>query len=158
MAGKNRDKTALTSPHGLFRFTRLILVQSHRGTSQVTMDVLQTNVKWQFALAYLYYIELFSQTTDDHIDFSRQIWNVLNKTGVTMMLSHSVFFKKHVDYLRYFIWPGWQELSTWKIDGISGLNYQINLTENSSFLGLCTVLCWFLLSIARLAARRPGSL
>lgn len=69
IAEEDRDKTAFTPHHGLFRFNRTpFKLKNAPGTYQREMDVLLTKVKWQGALFYLDGIVIFLNTPDEHIE------------------------------------------------------------------------------------------
>lgn len=66
--------------HGLYRLTHmhgLMWVKNTPGISQRAMDVLQSKVKWQFALWNLDDIVVFWQTHDKDIDHVCQALTVL---------------------------------------------------------------------------------
>lgn len=54
------------------------------GTYQVTMDVILTSVKWQFALVYFTDISIFSKTSQKHIGRVKQILTPLQRAAVTI--------------------------------------------------------------------------
>lgn len=56
------------------------------GTFQSTMDVILSAIKWQFALAYLDSIVVFSDSAKEDIVHVRDVLTLLNNTGNTLEL------------------------------------------------------------------------
>lgn len=116
------------------------------------MDVILTSVRWQFALADLNDIFVFSKSPQDH---TKQVWRVLRlacKAGVTPKLKKRKFFAETIDYLGHIIWPGRLELAEHITDDVAKLEHPSILTELCSFLSLCNIIRRFVPSLAHLAA------
>lgn len=61
----DKDKTALTSHHGLFSFTRMSFgLKNASGTFQRVIEVILSTVKWNFALHYVDYVIVFSSSLE----------------------------------------------------------------------------------------------
>lgn len=136
----DRDKTAFTSPHGLYRFIRMPFgLRNAPGTFQRTMDVILSTVKWQFALVYLDDIVVFSRTPVEHIDHVRHVLTLLHDDGVILKLKKCRFFTDTIDYLSHVIRPRRSEIASHTTDAIRGLQTPTSPTELRSFLGLCNV-------------------
>lgn len=124
------DKTAFTSPHGLFCFTRMQFgLKSSPGTFQGEIDVLVRRVKWQFALFHLDSIIILLQPTDEYIEHVQQVLTISNETDVTINLKIWEFFASRMDYLGHAIPPWHIEVSKRTIDAVHGLKCPTNLTE-----------------------------
>lgn len=74
MVETNRDKTALTSHHGLYHFVQMPFgLNDAPKTFQHAMDIILPPVKWQFALVSLDNIIVFSRSPCDHIEHEKRV-------------------------------------------------------------------------------------
>lgn len=126
---KDRDKTAFTSHHGLYRFRRIPLgLKNAPATFQRAVDILLMTVKWQFALVYLEDIVTFSTTPRQHIEHTKKVLGLLSKAGVSLKLKKCRFFTTTIDYLGHVIRPGRLEIASHTGDAIRGLKPSTILT------------------------------
>ena len=58
---------------------------------------------FNFALAYLDDIIIFSKTAEEHIDHTKQVFKKLRSTHVSMKLSKCHFFTKEIQYLSHIL-------------------------------------------------------
>lgn len=137
---KQRDKTAFTTQHGLYRFIRMSFVfRNAPGTFQRKMDGILSSVNWQFALVYLDDIVTFSKSDEQNIDFVRKVLTLPQNTGVTLKLKKCRFFTENIYHLGYLILRERLEIAPHTADATRGLQALTNLTELRLFLGLCNV-------------------
>ena len=150
---KDRDKTAFTSHHGLYRFIRMPFgLKNAPATFQRAIDVILSSVKWQFALVYLDDIVIFSPKPEEHIEHVKKVLMLLQDAGVTIKLRKCFFFTDNIDYLGHVIRPGTLEIAPKATEAIKNLKPPKNVTELRSFLGLCNVFRRFVPNFSRIAA------
>lgn len=79
----DRDKTAFTSHHSLFRFVRMSVgFKNAPGTFQRYIDIILASVYWKPALFYLYDVGIFSKTAENHNQYVRSVISHLQQGGV----------------------------------------------------------------------------
>lgn len=101
---QDRDNTALTSHHDLFRFTKMqFWLKNTLGTFQHAMDVLFNKVKWQFAAFSLDDIVILSRSPNVHIKHALQLLTILNDVVLTLTLKKSELFTNFVAYVGHII-------------------------------------------------------
>lgn len=136
----NREKTALTSYHGLSRYMRVPFGLEHApGILQSAMHFILLMVKWLYAVVYLDEIFILSCSTSEHIAQLRQVLNLLRNSEVTLKLMRCSFFTNTMSYLGHVTRPRWLKIVFYNTDGIKGLKTRTNITEVRSFHGLCNV-------------------
>lgn len=149
----NGDITAFASHYGHYRFICMpVGLRNARGTYQVTMDIIHATVKWQFALAYLENIVIFSETPEEHIHHTQEILTLLKNAEVTLKLRKCQVFTEIIDCLGNVIRPRRIEIASYTKDAITGSQEPTNITEIRSFQGLCNVFGRLVPNFARLAA------
>lgn len=83
----DRDKTASTSGHKLYRFKRMTFgLQNAPDTFQRTTDVILFTLKWQFALDYLDDVVVLLRAPEEHIFHVQHVLTLLNTAGATLKL------------------------------------------------------------------------
>lgn len=76
--GVDRNETAFTCHHGIYRFVRMPSSLKYApGTFQQTTDVTLESVKWQYAFVYLDGIVVFSESPERHIKHVYQVFTLL---------------------------------------------------------------------------------
>lgn len=64
-----KKKSTFSSHHGLYRFIRMpVGLNKAPGTFQRVVDVILATVKWQWALLYLYDLNIIFETSFEHLD------------------------------------------------------------------------------------------
>lgn len=150
---QDRDKTSFCSHFGLYRFTRMPFgLRNAPGTFQRAADVILANVKWQFSLAYLDDVIVYSRTLSEHHEHVRTILELLSNAGVTLRLRKCFFFQESIDYLGHIVRPGKLSVAAKTCEAVQRARPPTTQTELRSFLGLCNVYRRFVPSFARIAA------
>ena len=87
MDPKDQDKTAFTTPFGLFEYTSMPLgLTGAPATFQRLMDGVMSDFLFNFLLAYLDDLLIFSQSFDDHLQHLEKILQKLSETGLKLNL------------------------------------------------------------------------
>lgn len=134
---EDKDKTTFTSHHGLFRFTRMPFgLKNAPGTFQRVIDVILSQVKWQYALVYLDDVIIFSKSVDEHFSHVSTGLQLFKSAGVSLKLKKCSLFTNKVDYLGHVIRPGKLQVAERTTEAIQGLKEPSTVTGMKSFLGL----------------------
>ena len=95
-------KTVLTSPFGKYEYIKVPfgLVQAPAYFQELMTGILKD---FNFAIAYLDDIIIFSRTAEEHLDHIRQVFKKLRNTDLSMKLSKGHFFMKEIQYLEHIL-------------------------------------------------------
>lgn len=149
----DRDETAQTSWHGLYRFTRMLFEEKKPPVAfRRATDVILAFVRRQFRLDYLDYIVVFFKSPQHHIEQVRQISSLWPEAGTTIPRKKGKFFSKIVDYVNYFIRSGRRELVKQTTETVPKLENPSTKTELYPFLVPCNVFRRFLPNFAPVGA------
>lgn len=148
----DRDKAALKSNHGLYRFIPMHFGLRNASTFQRSMDVVLSTLQWQFGRKCLNDIVVFSRTPEEQIKLVRHEITLLHGAGVTMELKKCKFFKNKIEYLDHVILYRRLDIASHKTDAICGIQPPTSLIELRSLLGFCNVSSHFLSNFAQLKA------
>ena len=95
-------KTAFNSPFGKYEYVKVPF-----GLAQVPANFqeLMTNIlkDFNFAIAYLDNIIIFSKTLEEHLTHIRQVFEKLHSAKLSMKLSKCHFFSKEIQYLGHIL-------------------------------------------------------
>ena len=153
IADEDRDKTAFTSHHGLYRYTRMPFgLRNAPATFQRAIDIILSRVKWRTALVYLDDIIVYSPDAESHFDHLKEVLQLLHQAGITLKLKKCQFFQDKVEYLGHIIQPGQLRVNSHTTEGLKHCLPPTNQTELRSFLGMCNVYRRFVPNFARIAA------
>jgi Reverse transcriptase (RNA-dependent DNA polymerase) len=134
------DKTAFTSHHGLYRFTRLPFgLRNAPGSFQRTVEIILAGVKWKTCLVYLDDIIVFSSSREAHLHHVHEVLSLLEEAGLSLKLSKCHLSQASVDYLGHFIRPGRLGVAEKNTAALRDASFPRTQTELRSFLGLCKV-------------------
>lgn len=128
---RDRDKTAFNSPYGLYRFIRMSFgLNNAPATFQMAIGVILDSVKWKFALVYIYYVVVFSNTEEDHNVHVRSVLTLLRNEGVSLKLKKFFLFHNKIEYLGHFIIPGSSEVAPQVTDAIQKFHAPTTVIES----------------------------
>lgn len=80
---EDKDKMDFKSHHGWFAFILIPFGLKHSPrTFQRDIDVILSQVKWQYALVYLDDVVVFSESLEQQFDRSSTVGRLFNNSGV----------------------------------------------------------------------------
>ena len=95
-------KTTFTSPFGKYEYIKVPfgLTQVQAYFQELMTGILKD---FNFAIAYLDDIIIFSKTAEEHLDHIKQVFEKLRSTHLSMKLSKCHFFMKEIQYLGHIL-------------------------------------------------------
>ena len=134
MADKDQQKTAFTSPMGLFEFTRMPFgLVNAPATFQRLMSTVFGDLNFVSLLIYLDDIIVFSSTLDEHIERLRQVFSRLRSHGLKLKVEKCHLFQTSVHYLGHVVSAGGITTDPGKIAAVKTWPVP-NVKEGSPFL------------------------
>lgn len=102
MATEDVQKTAIITPFGLYEF--LVMPFSLRNATQTCQRYIDSIFRdLNFVFCYIDDIIIMSQSTEEHLNHLRQVFNRLRRHRLTINVSKCVFIKPEVVFLSYNI-------------------------------------------------------
>ena len=133
---EDRDKTAFSTPFGLFQFKRMPFgLHGAPATFQRMVDKLLNGMQ-DSAGAYIDDVVVYSDTWEEHLQHLRQVLERLKKVQLTAKLRKCQFGTARCVYLGHVIGGGQVRLEEAKVEAVA--SYPIPTTKKGvrSFLGL----------------------
>ena len=95
-------KTAFTSPYGKYEYIKVPfgLAQTLAYFQQLMTSILKD---FNFTIAYLDDIIIFSRTVEEHLEHIKQVFEKLRSSHLSMKLSKCHFFIKETQYLGHIL-------------------------------------------------------
>ena len=95
-------KTAFDSPFGKYEYVKVPfgLAQAPAYFQELMTGILKD---FNFTIAYLYDIIIFSKTPDEHLTHIRKVFEKLHSANLSMKLSKWHFFSKEIRYLGHIL-------------------------------------------------------
>ena len=95
-------KTAFTSSFGKYKYIKVPfgLAQAPAYFQDLMRGILKD---FNFAIAYLVDIIIFSRTAEEHLDHIKQVFKMLRSTYLSMNISKCHFFTKEIQYLGHIL-------------------------------------------------------
>ena len=136
MAANSRDKTAFTTPFGLFEFEVLPFgLHNAPATFQRMMnDVLRDC--WSFSGAYIDDVVVFSKSWEEHVGHLREVLTRLKLANLTVKLKKCQFGGAKVHYLGHVIGGGQIHPEEEKVKAVREYPRPVVKKDVRSFLGL----------------------
>lgn len=131
MKPRDREKTAFSSPHALFQFTKMLFGLRNTPTKiRRATDVIPFPVKWKSGLVHWKVIVVFLKTAKNYMSHLRQIITLLRDSGVALKLKRCLCLAEKIDHLGHVICIGRLKISSTTIFGHQGIEgpYQSNGT------------------------------
>ena len=136
VAPESQNKTAFTTPFGLFNFRVMPFgLQGAPATFQRMMDNLLTGVQG-FAAAYLDDLVIYSDTWEQHLVHLREVLLRLRRAGLTAKPSKCKLATNQCSYLGHIVGNGEVRPGIDKIQAVADFPRPENTKDVRSFLGL----------------------
>ena len=131
-----QQKTAFTTPFGLFEFKRMPFgLQGAPATFQRMMDKLLDGLGG-FARAYIDDLVVFSTSWEEHLQHLRTVLQRLQKVGLTAKPTKCQFGMTECTYLGYVVGGGKVRMEPSKIEAVQSFGVPRTKKEVRSFLGI----------------------
>ena len=148
----DREKTAFTTPSGLFQFTRMPFgLQGAPATFQRLVDKLLGGMT-QFSSAYIDDIIVYSEIWSEHIVQLRKVLLCLRKAGLTAKTKKCKFGMAECVYLGHIIGGGKVKPEQSKTEAVEKFTVPKTKKDVRSFLGLTGYYRKFIPDYAAIAA------
>ena len=151
LAESDRNKTAITTPFGLYEYTRLPFgLRNAPSTFQRFIDIVLRDL--DFVFAYQDDILVASKNENEHVTHLDILFNKLAEFGLTINMDKSTFFKNEVKFLGHKISKDGISVLEEKLDAI--INYPVPSSVKSlkRFLGMVNFYRRFIPNAAKFMA------
>lgn len=152
VAEEDIPKTAITTPFGLFEFTRMPFgLRNAAQTFQRIMDSVFKNIN--FVFVYIDDILIASPDIETHYIHVKTVANLLNQAGLQVNIEKCEFEKKEIEFLGHYITSKGIKPSQNKVKAIQEIKKPKTVKELLRFLGMVNFYHRFLPNIS--AALKP---
>ena len=142
-------KTAVTTPFGLFEFTRMPFgLRNAAQTFQRLMDEIFNNL--DFVFVYIDDILIASPNHETHREHVTTVFNLLNQAGLQVNQPKCEFGKHEIEFLGHFVTAEGLRPSAQKVKAIQEYRQPNSSKELSRFVGMVNFYHRFLPKIANL--------
>ena len=136
MAVKDKPKTAIATPFGLYQFKCMPFgLQGAPATFQRMMDALLDGLR-DYASAYLDDLVIFSRTWKEHLTHLEAVFERLKATGLTAKPTKSKFGMEEWSYLGHVVGGGKVRVEESKIEAIRKIQWPMTKKDVRALLGL----------------------
>ena len=136
VAAGDREKTAFTTPFGLFQFTRMPFgLQGAPATFQRMVDRVLNGLN-DFSSAYIDDVIVFSRTWDEHLGHLGTVLRRVQQAGLTVKRKKCQFGTAECVYLGHVVGSGEVCPEAAKIDAVKNFEQPATKSQVRSFLGL----------------------
>ena len=148
----DQEKTAFTTPYGLYQFTTMPFgLHGAPATFQRLMDRLLRGTE-QFATAYLDDLVVYSRTWEEHLRHLKEILWRLQDAGLTAKPKKCRLAMSETPYLGYIVGGGLVKLEEAKVLAVKNFPRPTSKKEVRAFLGLAGYYRKFVPDFAAVAA------
>ena len=152
MSAKDREKTAFTTPFGMYEFLVMPFgLINAPATFQRVMDRVFNEVTWKFVLVYIDDIIVYSKTYEEHQEHLKNVFALLVNAGLKINLEKCDFFKTKLAFLGHIITIEGIAPDPSKIERVQHYPIPQNKTNVRAFLGLASYYRRFVKSFATIA-------
>ena len=138
MATDDKEKTAFTTPSGLYEFDVLPFGLSNApATFQRLMDVVLAGLKWHNLLVYLDDICVFSDSFETHLASLTQTFERLRSFNLKLKPGKCHILQREFRYLGHIISAGGMSTDPVKTTAVKAMPAPRNVKGVRSFLGIC---------------------
>ena len=139
VAAKDREKTAFTTPFGIYEFLVMPFgLINAPATFQRVMDRVFHEVAWKFVLVYVDDIIIYSKTREEHENHLRVVFTLLRNAGLKINLEKCDFFRTRLAFLGHIITVEGITPDPAKIEKVKSYPVPRDKTNVRAFLGLAS--------------------
>jgi hypothetical protein len=150
---KCREITSFRTPFGLYRWK--VMPQGFKNSPAIfqrMVDNILGSTKWEFALAYIDDLIIFSTTFDDHIEHVDRVMRLLIDAGLSIQAEKTKLFRRSIEFVGYQVSGSGRTLTEAKVEAIRQINTPENATEAVHFVALCSYYRHLIENFATIAA------
>ena len=151
MAQESKEKTAFTTPFGLYEFN---VMPFGLHTAPATFQRLMNQVLKEcrgFARSYIDDVVVYSKSWEEHLQHLRKVFHCLQKAGLTLKLPKCRFGLNKVDYLGHVIGNGEILPDPRKVEAVQCFQRPETKTQVNTFIGLTSYYRKFIPDYASIA-------
>ena len=138
VAEEDRDKTAFTTHHGIWRFKKMPFgLAGSPATFSMVMARALSNINWKNAMTYVDDIIIFSSTFEQHLIHLQNVFDNLRKAQLKLKPSKCNFAASRVSYLGHIITSEGVTVDSEKVEAVAKFPLPKDEHELRSYLGLC---------------------
>lgn len=136
---KDREKTAFTTPFGLYEYLRMPFgLCNAPATFQRLMQATMSDLMFQIVLVYLDDLLVFSSTLSDHLVRLETVLRRLRETGLKVKVEKCHFLQQEVRFLGHQVSAQGIGTDPDKISAVRKWPVPSTVKELRSFLGFCS--------------------
>ena len=137
MSPEDREKTAFTTPSGLFEFKVMPFgLCNAPATFQRLMDMVLVGMQWKNCLVYLDDVIIVGKTFQDHMHNLREVFRRLREAGLTLKPTKCNFCSVQVEFLGHIVSADEVRTDPSKTEKVAQWPVPTNRKEIQQFLGL----------------------
>ena len=152
MKEEDIEKTAFTTPFGLFEYLRMPMgLNTAPATFQRLMQTTMNDLAFQILLVYLDDLLVYSRDFDEHLERLQVVFDRLREVGLKLNPKKCQLARSSVEYLGYTVSGSGISTSEGKISSVRNWKTPRTLRELRSFLGFASYYRRFVNGFAKLA-------
>ena len=149
---EDREKTAFTTPSGLFEFKVMPFgLCNAPATFQRLMDMVLAGMQWKNCLVYLDDVIIVGKTFQDHMHNLREVFQRLKEAGLTLKPTKCNFCSVQVEFLGHIVSADGVRTDPSKTEKVAQWPVPTNRKEIQQFLGLANYYRRFMNNFATIA-------
>ena len=149
----DREKTAVTTRHGLFEFPVMPFgLCNAPGTFQRLMEFVLAGLQWQTCLVYLDDVIVYGRDFDEHLQRLREVFHRFRQAGLKLKPLKCFLLRPRVPYLGHVISAEGVSTDPAKIEAVQQWPVPSKVTDVRSFLGLASYYRRLIQNFAEIAA------
>jgi hypothetical protein len=151
VAKEDRDKTTFAVRSGLYRWLVMPFGLINAPASfQRLMNAVLAGISWEYALAYIDDIIIYSKTFEKHLSDLRNVLDRIDKANLKIRTEKCSFVKKEINYLSHVIGNGEVKPDKKKTQGVD--DFRVTDTDTlRAFFGLAGYYRQFVKNFAMIA-------